>query len=59
MNYVVNYDDTDKIDYYGNYKINMDIINEMNLTCVCGIVGLYKIVCMIIRVGIDNTTPGC
>ena len=45
MNYVVNYDDTDKIDYYGNYKINMDIINEMNLTCVCGIVGLYNNVC--------------
>jgi hypothetical protein len=34
MNYAVNYDDNDKIDYYGNYKINMDIINEMNLKCV-------------------------
>ena len=34
MNYVVNYDDNDKIDYYENYKINMDIINEMNLKYV-------------------------
>ena len=30
----MNHDDNDKIDYYGNYKINMDIINKMNLKCV-------------------------